>query len=170
MSDLPKLARFYRALGDETRLRLVELLTHQSHGRAWCVGRLAQELDVTTSAVSQHLRVLRDLGLLVRDRRGAQIHYFLDEERLSAFRALATERLGNAFAVPEPPTETEERDNMPCSQETCNCQHPEKKAEPHEKCTPERIVECHGPAATAENHACTCGCDCDCHDSEEKES
>lgn len=164
MPDLRELARFYQALGNETRLRLVELLTHQGHGRAWCVGRLAQELDVTTSAVSQHLRVLRDLGLLVRERRGPQIHYYIDAERLATLRAQAGERLGDAFAAPEL---TEENDTMACDKETCCCQNPDKKAEPHTECTPERIVECHGPAATAENHPCTCGCTC--HGKEEKE-
>ena len=70
MDHLSDLARFYKALGDETRLRLVELLVQQQRGRSLCVGRLAQELGVTPSAVSQHLRVLKDLGLVRGKRRG----------------------------------------------------------------------------------------------------
>ncbi|NLF14134.1 MAG: transcriptional regulator, partial [Anaerolineaceae bacterium] len=58
---MQELARFYKALGDETRLRLMVLLAQQEPGRAMCVGRLAHELGVTASAVSQHLRVLKDL-------------------------------------------------------------------------------------------------------------
>jgi len=93
------LSRFFRALGDQTRLHLVSLLAQQEPGKAFCVGRLARELDVTPSAVSQHLRVLRDLGLVHGERRGHRIHYFLDQERLAEYRELARELLGEAFVV-----------------------------------------------------------------------
>ncbi len=101
MDDIRDLAQFYKALGDETRLRLVELLAHQKEGRALCVGRLAQELGVTPSAVSQHLRVLKDLGMVQGERRGYRIHYYLDHERLAAYQGLARERLGEGFVPAE---------------------------------------------------------------------
>jgi ArsR family transcriptional regulator len=94
-----ELARFFKALGDETRLRLVALLAQQELGRALCVGRLAQELGVTDSAVSQHLRVLKDLGLVHAERRGYRLHYFLDSERLAAYQDLVREQLGEEFVI-----------------------------------------------------------------------
>ncbi|MFL7808945.1 MAG: ArsR/SmtB family transcription factor [Anaerolineae bacterium] len=97
--SLNELSRFFRALGDETRLRLVVLLAHQAPGRALCVTRLARELGVTPSAVSQHLRVLKDLGLVHGERRGYRVHYFLDLEQLAAYHSLARALLGDAFAV-----------------------------------------------------------------------
>jgi len=97
--DLRDLSRFFKALGDETRLQLVALLTQQEPGRALCVGRLAQGLHVTPSAVSQHLRVLKDLGLVRAERRGYRIHYFLDAERLSHYQDLVREELGADFVV-----------------------------------------------------------------------
>jgi len=100
MNQIRDLARFYKALGDETRLRLVELLAQQERRRALCVGRLAQELEVSSSTVSQHLRVLKDLGLVLRERRGYGIHYYLDGERLAAYQDLARERLGERFVTP----------------------------------------------------------------------
>jgi DNA-binding transcriptional ArsR family regulator len=93
------LSRFFRALGDGTRLHLVALLAQQEPGKALCVGRLARELGVTPSAVSQHLRVLKDLGLVHGERRRHRIHYFLDQERLAEYRNLARELLGEAFVV-----------------------------------------------------------------------
>jgi ArsR family transcriptional regulator len=99
MTHMHDLSRFFRALGDETRLHLVALLAQQERGKAFCVGRLARELDVTPSAVSQHLRVLKDLGLVRGERRSYRIHYFLDQERLAAYQALARELLGEAFVV-----------------------------------------------------------------------
>ena len=99
MNEISDLARFYKALGDETRLRLVELLARQEGRKALCVGRLAQELGVTPSAVSQHLRVLKDLALVRGERRGYRIHYYLDHERLTAYQDLARKRLGEGFVT-----------------------------------------------------------------------
>jgi DNA-binding transcriptional ArsR family regulator len=102
--EMAELTRFFKALADETRLSLVALLTQQEPGRALCVGRLAQELDVTPSAVSQHLRVLKDLGLVQAERRGYRIHYFLRSERLAAYQELIREYLGSDFIVRESET------------------------------------------------------------------
>ncbi len=106
MNGVRDLARFFKALGDETRLGLVALLARQEPGRALCVGRLAEELEVTASAVSQHLRVLKDLGLVHAERRGYRIHYFLDQGRLASYQAQVREQLGEEFvpeaAAPEP--------------------------------------------------------------------
>jgi DNA-binding transcriptional ArsR family regulator len=99
MKRIRDLSSFFRALGDGTRLHLVVLLAQQEPGRAFCVGRLARELSVTPSAVSQHLRVLKDLGLVHGERRGYRIHYFLDQERLADYRNLAREVLGEAVVV-----------------------------------------------------------------------
>jgi DNA-binding transcriptional ArsR family regulator len=96
-----ELARFFKALGDETRLRLVALLSQQEPGRAMCVGRLARELGVTDSAVSQHLRVLKDLGLVHAQRRGYRLHYFLDLARLVTYQDLVREQLGEDFVIRE---------------------------------------------------------------------
>ena len=41
------------------------VLLHEEPGRAMCVGRLARELGVTDSAVSQHLRILRDADFAI---------------------------------------------------------------------------------------------------------
>ena len=99
MSETHDLTRFFKALGDETRLRLVALLAQQEPGNALCVGRLAGELATTASNVSQHLRVLKDLGLVRGERRGYRIHYFLDQDRLAAYWDLARGLLGVEFFV-----------------------------------------------------------------------
>jgi len=99
MNEIDDLTRFFKALADDTRLRLVVLLAQQQPGRALCVGRLAQELSVTASAVSQHLRVLKDLGLVRAQRRGYRVHYHLDRERLASYRDLIQSQLGADFLV-----------------------------------------------------------------------
>lgn len=99
MNETYDLARFFKALGDETRLNLVILLSRQEPGSAFCVGRLARELDTTISNVSQHLRVLKDMGLIRGERRGYRIHYFLDQERLATYEELARELLGETLLI-----------------------------------------------------------------------
>ncbi len=76
------LAKFAQALAAPTRLRIVALL----RGRALCVSALAGELDVTQGAVSQNLRVLREAGIVVRERRGYFAHYRLNEAALAVWR------------------------------------------------------------------------------------
>ena len=97
MSDIRDLVRFYKALGDETRLRLIELLVRQDSARPLCVGRLASALEMSPACVSQHLRVLKDLGLVRGKRDGYYIHYYLDQQRLANYRNLARQFLGEAF-------------------------------------------------------------------------
>jgi len=99
VDGMRELARFFKALGDETRLGLVALLAQQEPGRALCVGRLASKLGVTASAVSQHLRILKDLGLVHAERRGYRLHYFLDLESLATYQDLAREQLGEPFVT-----------------------------------------------------------------------
>jgi DNA-binding transcriptional ArsR family regulator len=99
MDTMRELGRFFKALGDDTRLKLIALLARQEPGRTLCVGRLARELGVTASAVSQHLRVLKDLGLVRAERRGYRLHYFLDAERLAGYQDLIREHLGESFVI-----------------------------------------------------------------------
>ncbi len=75
MDDIEQIVRFCRALGLNTRL---QILLHLC-GRTLCVGALAARLDVGQSAVSQHLRILRDAGVVSAERLGSFVHYRIDE-------------------------------------------------------------------------------------------
>lgn len=76
-------AKVLDALGDPTRRAVLEMI----RGGARPVGEIARHLPVSRPAVSQHLRVLKEAGL-VRDRRnGTQRLYAVDPEGLSALRA-----------------------------------------------------------------------------------
>lgn len=82
MADSRKLARFFKSLSVDTRVRIIQLLK----GRALCVGALSARLDVTQGAVSQHLRVLRDAELVLAERRGYYIHYRLNGKTLAKWK------------------------------------------------------------------------------------
>jgi ArsR family transcriptional regulator len=97
MDEIEELAEIFKALSDPTRLRLVKLLGE--HGGALCVNALAHRLEVTQSAVSQHLRVLRQAGLVNGQRHGHFVHYSLDRDRLEQYKARLQETLGEDFVV-----------------------------------------------------------------------
>ena len=63
-----------------------------------CVNALANKVGVTQSAVSQHLRVLRQAGLVRGERRGSFMHYSLDQDGLKKYKAALQQALGEEFA------------------------------------------------------------------------
>ena len=91
--DTEQQAAIFAAFADPTRLRLVKLLCCQRDPDALCVNALAALLGVTQSAVSQHLRVLKAIGLVKGERRGYHIHYFVNRVVLQRCRELASAAL-----------------------------------------------------------------------------
>ena len=89
-ADAQKLARIFKALSVDTRVRMVQLLKD----RALCVGALSARLDVTQGAVSQHLRILRDADLVVPEKRGYYVHYRLNEKTLLKWKNAVERFLG----------------------------------------------------------------------------
>ena len=86
-------AAVFSALADPTRLKLVKLLRNQHDPDALCVNALAGLLGVTQSAISQHLRVLKAIGLVKGERRGLTIHYFINRDVLEQYRRLTSAAL-----------------------------------------------------------------------------
>jgi ArsR family transcriptional regulator len=99
VDEIEALTSVFKALSDPTRLRLVKLLGECNCEQALCVNALAGQLGVTQSAVSQHLRVLRNVGLVHGERRGFHVHYTLDRERLAQHKDLLRATLGEDFVV-----------------------------------------------------------------------
>ena len=83
-------AAVFSALADPTRLKLVKFLCRQRDPDALCVNALAGLLGVTQSAISQHLRVLKAIGLVKGERRGYHIHYFVNQDVLEKYRELTS--------------------------------------------------------------------------------
>jgi ArsR family transcriptional regulator len=78
--------KVFKALSSEPRLKIVRLL--KEHPR--CVNAIAERLGMTQSAVSQHLRILREAGLVRGLKRGNWMHYEMPVESLhKCGRALA---------------------------------------------------------------------------------
>ena len=72
----------WNALGDPTRQAIVAFLAD----RPSAVGELAKELPVSRPAVSQHLKVLKEAGLVVERTAGTRRIYRLNPEGVAALR------------------------------------------------------------------------------------
>ena len=83
-SDL--VAKYFRALGDPTRLRILELL--QAEGEL-SVGALARQLGLAQPKVSNHLACLRWCGFVTTRREHRVIYYRLADQRVTAILDLA---------------------------------------------------------------------------------
>ena len=70
--------RLHRALGDETRLRILKLLA----GRDLYLTEIAQQLDLSKPTIKHHLALLRSAGLVTITESGTVIYYSLRRNRL----------------------------------------------------------------------------------------
>lgn len=77
--ELAAAARLFKVLGNESRLRLLQLL----EVRAMKVGELTARTTMSQPLVSQHLRTLWQEGLVSSERRGKEVIYSLADEHVA---------------------------------------------------------------------------------------
>lgn len=106
MKDTKHTARLLKVLSVETRIEMLRLLKE----RSLCVNALAARLALTPGAVSQHLRVMRDAGLVIDEKRGYYVHYRINETTLAAWREAVTKLLDW-----QPEVRTEKKGTQKCA-------------------------------------------------------
>ena len=147
---------FYKALADQNRLKLVDLLlTHDL-----CVGALANRLGISKPAVSQHLQILRKAGLVKGEKRGYWTHYSIER---SVLHRISDELHRKAEMTPVPQggcqRTVSESTLIYDGRRTIDmctdcCQKPDQLKGTPEECSPEQIKACHGDA---KDHPCIKG-------------
>jgi ArsR family transcriptional regulator, arsenate/arsenite/antimonite-responsive transcriptional repressor len=81
------LAVFCKALGHPMR---VEIITQLRAFKNCLCGDLVDRLPVAQATVSQHLKILKQAGLVKRDRNGPRTYYVIDPKNLDRFKALTS--------------------------------------------------------------------------------
>jgi ArsR family transcriptional regulator len=134
-----------KALADETRLNLIHLLLDQD----LCGRALAQHLGISEAAVSQHLKVLKEAGVVEGEKRGYWTHYSIGKNALEMVIS-ELQRITHQSAISNRSCHRVRADNKDYSGkevkamcQSC-CERPEKLKGKPEECTPEQIRECHG--------------------------
>ena len=91
-----ELAQLAKALGHPTRVRILQLLL--SRDACYC-GQIVDELPLAQATVSQHLKVLKEAGLIVGEIEGLRTCYCASRERLAELHELVGELLAEATEV-----------------------------------------------------------------------
>jgi DNA-binding transcriptional ArsR family regulator len=94
MTALPGAGDPFEALGDTNRREILTLLGAADKS----VGEIAAALPISRPAVSRHLRLLREAGLVAEESRGARRIYRLQEEGMLAVQAYLEQVWGEAAA------------------------------------------------------------------------
>lgn len=83
--DKGSTAQLFKALGEENRLRIVELIAESGE---ICACKLLDELDITQPTLSHHMKLLRDSNLIRVRKEGRWMHYSLDDAAIEGALAL----------------------------------------------------------------------------------
>lgn len=73
-----EITKLLKAMADETRFKIIMLLLQHNY----CVKALSKKLELSESAISQHIKVLREAGLLLGVKKGYFKHYYVDRDKL----------------------------------------------------------------------------------------
>jgi len=143
-----EISKALKAIADDTRLKMVTLLLQQNY----CVRALSRKLDLSESAVSQHIRVLKEAGLLIGVKKGYYMHYDVDRSTLRAISSKIEELAAIEREV--------------CDHENTECESSEKK-----RCHAQSNAQCFNkvqPFCPGENREEGCSGshgNCQCHKS-----
>jgi ArsR family transcriptional regulator len=82
-----QIAPLLKALADPVRLRLMSMVASHEGGEA-CVCDLAEGFELSQPTISHHLKVLHEVGLLDRTKRGVWVYYRARADALASLAAL----------------------------------------------------------------------------------
>lgn len=88
-SVLSELSDFYKVMGDNTRIRLLWALEESD----MCVNDLAVLLNMTKSAVSHQLKILRTAKLVKYEKLGKNVYYSLNDNHVKTILEMALEHV-----------------------------------------------------------------------------
>ena len=81
-AEVERRAKVFHALGNETRLKILKLLSSGD----MCVSDIVESVAGAASTVAHHLRTLEDAGLIVSRRDGRSTYYAVQKEELIKYR------------------------------------------------------------------------------------
>lgn len=72
---MEEIALIFKALADETRLKILVILSK----RKICAKGISKHLGISEAAVSQHIKILKDTGIIIGEKVGYYVYYDLQE-------------------------------------------------------------------------------------------
>ncbi len=86
--------RILKALGDDIRLQIFEMLRHGS----LCACKIQERFSITQPTLSHHMKILCDSGIVHADRDGKWVHYSLNCDKLNGLIAFLASTKCNMHA------------------------------------------------------------------------
>ena len=88
-ATMEQIAELFKAFGDPTRVQILSLLAQQER----CVGDIAEAIELSQSAVSHQLRILKQMHLIKFRRDGKNILYSLADEHVRTILRMGLEHV-----------------------------------------------------------------------------
>lgn len=82
---VPEMAGVFKALGDPNRLKIIYLLASDSTGKIG-ISDLAEILGISQPAVSQHIRILKNVHIVESQKEGFRVYLSFNQERMSKYK------------------------------------------------------------------------------------
>lgn len=80
-----EMSEVFKALGDPTRLRIIRMLVSKMESDL-SVSDMADKLGITQPAASQHIKVLKNVGILESNRNGYYVYYYVNVDVLKEYK------------------------------------------------------------------------------------
>jgi ArsR family transcriptional regulator len=93
---LKNMAEVLKSLGDEKRLKIIKILASNVN-EVFCVSDVAQQLGISQPAASQHIKILKNIGILEENRRGFRVFYTINLDVLTEYKKDIDELFKKAF-------------------------------------------------------------------------
>lgn len=100
-----------KAIAEDTRFNIVKLLLKHDY----CVSGLAIRLGLSEAAISQHIKILKEAGLLYGEKRGYFMHYYVDKTQLGKLII----QLDELLSIQRKPCQLEEMECQKIRKQRC---------------------------------------------------
>lgn len=87
------LSEFYKIFGDQTRLRILDILSN----KPLCVNEISELLDMTQSAISHQLKNLRASNLVKTEKIGKNVYYSISDEHIKIILKYGLEHISEVM-------------------------------------------------------------------------
>lgn len=87
------LSEFYKIFGDQTRLRILDLLLN----KPLCVNKISEKLDVSQSAISHQLKILRLSNLVKTEKNGKKVYYSISDDHIKIILKYGLEHISEVM-------------------------------------------------------------------------
>ncbi len=89
--EFADLAKFFRIMGEDNRLKIICLLKDGEH----CVCEIVEYLDLPQNLISAHLKALKDLELVENRQEWKKVYYSINKKTFKKYNSLLTDFLKN---------------------------------------------------------------------------